>query len=131
MSTLFRKKTGGGAIKWTDVDELITEILGRENISLISIVGGIDSGDKIQASEHTLDASSDGSEKDGRPSTSLYLPAGPDRMVELESGKRTSENEQEESRLREEQTKNQTVISTLLGNKDIEKRTLRRYMKSI
>ena len=42
-------------------------------------------------------------------------------MVELESGKRTSENEQEESRLREEQTKNQTAISTLLGNEDIEK----------
>ena len=100
-------------------------------MSLVSIVGGIDAGDKIQASEHTLDASSDGSEKDGRPSTSSYLPAGPDRMVELESGKRTSENEQEESRLREEQTKNQTVISTLLGNKDIEKRTLRRYMKRI
>ena len=30
---------------------------------------------------------------------------GPDRKVELESGKKTSENEQEESRLREEQTK--------------------------
>ena len=56
-------------------------------MSLVSIVGGIDAGDKIQASEHTLDASSDGSEKDGRPSTSSYLPAGPDRMVELESGK--------------------------------------------
>ena len=52
-------------------------------------------------------------------------------MVELESGKKTSENKQEESRLREEQTKNQTVIPTLLGNKDIEKGTLRRYMKSI
>ena len=38
-------------------------------------------------------------------STSWYLPEGPDSMVELESGKKTSENEQEESRLREEQTK--------------------------
>ena len=37
----------GGAIEWTDVDELITQILGKENISLVSIVGGIDSGDKI------------------------------------------------------------------------------------
>ena len=42
-----RKKTGGGAIEWTDVDELITEILGKENPSLVSIVGGIDSGDII------------------------------------------------------------------------------------
>ena len=30
-----RKKTGGGAIEWTDVDELITEILGKENPSLV------------------------------------------------------------------------------------------------
>ena len=30
-----RKKTGGGAIEWTDVDELITEILGKENLSLV------------------------------------------------------------------------------------------------
>ena len=37
-------KTGGGAIEWTDLDELITEILGKENPSLVSIVGGIDSG---------------------------------------------------------------------------------------
>ena len=100
-----RKKTGGGAIEWTDVDELITEILGKENPSLVSIVGGIDSGDNIQAGEHTLDASSDASEKDSRPSTSSYILVGPDRMAELESGKKTSENEQEESRLREEQTK--------------------------
>ena len=100
-----RKKTGGGAIEWTDVDELITEILGKENTSLVSIVGGIDSGDNIQAGEHTLDASSDASEKDSRPSTSSYTLVGPDRMAELESGKKTSENKQEESRLREEQTK--------------------------
>ena len=101
-----RKKTGGGAIEWADVDELITEILGKENHSLVSMVGGIVSGDNIQASEHTLDASSDASEKDSRPSTSSYLPVGPDRMVQLESGKRTSEKGQEESRLRrEEQTK--------------------------
>ena len=100
-----RKKTrpGTGAIKWADADELITE---KENPSLVSIVGGgIDSGDNIQSGEHTLDASSDASEKDSRPSTSSYILVGPDRMVELESGKKTSENEQEESRLREEQTK--------------------------
>ena len=30
-----RKKTGGGAIEWTDVDELITEILEKENPSLV------------------------------------------------------------------------------------------------
>ena len=100
-----RKNSRGGTAEWTDVDELITEILGKENISLVSIVGGIHSGDKIQASEHTLDASSDASEKDILSSTSSYLPVGPDRKVELESGKKTSENEQEESRLREEQTK--------------------------
>ena len=89
-----RKKTGGGAIEWADVDKLITEILGKENPSLVSIVGGTDSGDNIQASEHTLDdASSDASEKDSRPLTSSYLPVDPDRMVELESGKRTSEKE--------------------------------------
>ena len=60
----------GGAIEWTDVDELITQILGKENISLVSIVGGIDSGDKIQASEHTVDASSDAIFKDSLSSTS-------------------------------------------------------------
>ena len=60
----------GGAIEWTDVDELITQILGKENISLVSIVGGIDSGDKIQASEHAVDASSDAILKDSLSSTS-------------------------------------------------------------
>ena len=100
-----RKKTGCGATEWTDVDELITEIVGKEKPSLVSIVGGIDSVYKIQASAHTLDASSDASEKDSLSSTSSCLPVRPDRMVELESGKKTSENEQEESRLREEQTK--------------------------
>ena len=60
----------GDAIEWTDVDELITQILGKENISLVSIVGGIDSGDKIQASEHTVDASSDAILKDSLSSTS-------------------------------------------------------------
>ena len=87
-----RKKSGGGAIQWTEVDELITEILGKENPSLVSIVGGIDSWDNIQAGEHTLDTSSDASEKDSRPSTSSYLPVGPDKMFELESGKKSSEN---------------------------------------
>ena len=38
-------------------------------------------------------------------------------MVELESGKRTSEKEQEERRLREEQTKEPTVMPTLLGQR--------------
>ena len=60
----------GGAIEWTDVDELITQILGKENISLVSIVGGIDSGDKIQASEHNVDASSDVILQDSLLSTS-------------------------------------------------------------
>ena len=32
-----RKKTGDDAIEWTDVDELITEVLGKENPSLVSI----------------------------------------------------------------------------------------------
>ena len=67
-----RKKTGGGAIEWTDVDELNTQILGKENPSLVSIIGGIDSGDNVQASEHTLDASRDAREKDRISSTSSY-----------------------------------------------------------
>ena len=99
-------------MEWTDVDELKTEILGKENPSLVSIVGGIDSGDNIQASEHTLDTWSFASEKDSLSSTSSYPPVGPDRMAELETGKRTSENEQEESRFkRQEQTKEQTCNS--------------------
>ena len=67
-----RKKTGGGATEWTDVDEPITQILGKENRSFVSIVGGIDSGDNVQASEHTLDASRDAREKDRISSTSSY-----------------------------------------------------------
>ena len=35
----------------TDVEELITEILGKENPSLISVVGGIDSGDNTDPSQ--------------------------------------------------------------------------------
>ena len=128
-----RKKTGGGAIEWTDVDELITEILGKENPSLVSIVGGIDSGDNIQAGEHTLDASSDASEKDSRPSTSSYILVGPDRMVELESGKKTSENEQEESRLREEQTKEPNCNSDTVreqGNREMNiEKVLEQHLK--
>ena len=118
-----QKKTRAcGAIKWADVDELVTEILAKENPSLVSIVGGIDSGDNIQAGEHTLDASSDASEKDSRPSTSSYILVGPDRMAELESGKKTSENEQEESRLREEQTKEPNCNSDTVreqGNREM------------
>ena len=128
-----RKKTGGGAIEWTDVDELITEILGKENPSLVSIVGGIDSGDNIQAGEHTLDASSDASEKDSRPSTSSYILVGPDRMAELESGKKTSENEQEESRLREEQTKEPNCNSDTVreqGNREVNiEKVLEQHLK--
>ena len=112
-----RKKTGDGAKEWADVDELTTKILGKENISLVSIVGGIDSGDNVQASEHTLDASSDAREKDSRSLTSSYLPVDPDRMVELESDKRTSKKQHEESRLRKSKQKNQTVIPTLLGQR--------------
>ena len=129
-----RKKTGGGAIEWTDVDELITEISGKENPSLVSIVGGIDSGDNIQAGEHTLDASSDASEKDSRPSTSSYILVGPDRMVELESGKKTSENEQEESRLREEQTKEPNCNSDTVreqGNREVNiEKVLEQHLKA-
>ena len=129
-----RKKTGGGAIEWTDVDELITEILGKENPSLVSIVGGIDSGDNIQAGEHTLDASSDASEKDSRPSTSSYILVGPDRMAELESGKKTSENEQEESRLREEQTKEPNCNSDTVreqGNREVNiEKVLEQHLKA-
>ena len=128
-----RKKTGGGAIEWTDVHELITEILGKENPSLVSIVGGIDSGDNIQAGEHTLDASSDASEKDSRPSTSSYILVGPDRMAELESGKKTSENEQEESRLREEQTKEPKCNSDTVreqGNREVNiEKVLEQHLK--
>ena len=103
-----RKKTGGAAIA------LITEILRKENPSLVSIVGGIDSGDNIQAWEHTLDASNDTSEKDSRPSTSSYILVGPDRMVELQSGKKLKRNEQEESRVREEQTKEPTIYDEVI-----------------
>ena len=129
-----RKKTRAcGAIKWADVDKLITEILAKENPSLVCIVGGIDSGDNIQAGEHTLDASSDASEKDSRPSTSSYILVGPDRMVELESGKKTSENEQEESRLREEQTKEPNCNSDTVreqGNREVNiEKVLEQHLK--
>ena len=73
---------GAGAIEWTDGDELITEILGKENPYHVSIVGGIDSGDNIQAREHTLDASSGAIEKHSLSSTSSYLPVGPDGVLE-------------------------------------------------
>ena len=65
------------------------------------------------------------SEKDSLSSTSSYLPVRPDRMVELESGK-TSENNQEESRLGEEQRKepncnSDTVREQGPGERNIEK----------
>ena len=49
--TLFEEDWGAGAIEWTGGDELIIEILGKENPYLVSIVGGIESGDNIQARE--------------------------------------------------------------------------------
>ena len=55
LNTPNERRLGAGAIEWADVDELVTEILGKENPSLVSIVGGTDSGDNIQAREHTLD----------------------------------------------------------------------------
>ena len=70
-----------GAIEWTDSDELINEILGKENPYQVSIVSGIDSGDNIQAREHTLDASSGAIEKHSLSSTSSNLPVGRDRVV--------------------------------------------------
>ena len=50
-----KRKTGGGAINWNIIDELVTDILGKDNPSLTSIPGGIDSGDKrmdMQTSNH-------------------------------------------------------------------------------
>lgn len=35
----------------TDVDELITELLGKDNPSLVSVVVGIESGDNTDPSE--------------------------------------------------------------------------------
>ena len=49
--TLFEEDWGAGAIEWTGGDELIIEILGKENPYLVSIVGGIESGDNIQVRE--------------------------------------------------------------------------------
>ena len=45
-------------------------------------------------------------------------------MVELESGKRTSENEQEESRLREEQTKEPNCNSDTVGEQEHRERNI-------
>ncbi|CAB4005254.1 Hypothetical predicted protein [Paramuricea clavata] len=39
-----KRKTGGGAIEWTTIDEQVTDILGKDNRTLTSIPGGIDSG---------------------------------------------------------------------------------------
>ena len=81
-NTLNEGRLGCRCNRVNDGDELITEILGKENPYLVSIVGGIGSGDNIQAREHTLDASSGAIEKHSLSSTSSYLPVGPDRMVE-------------------------------------------------
>ncbi|CAB3984027.1 Hypothetical predicted protein [Paramuricea clavata] len=39
-----KRKTGGRAIEWTTIGELVTDILGKDNPTLTSIPGGIDSG---------------------------------------------------------------------------------------
>jgi hypothetical protein len=38
-------KTGGGAVDWNEMDDVTAEFLGKENPSLTSIAGGIDSGE--------------------------------------------------------------------------------------
>ena len=46
-----QKKTGGGAVEWTDVDEIVTEIVGKlKKISLsrACVAGKIDPGDNLQ-----------------------------------------------------------------------------------
>lgn len=42
-----RKQSGGGAVEWTEVDEAVTEILGKENPFLAAISGGIDPGETL------------------------------------------------------------------------------------
>ena len=42
-----KMKTGGGAVEWNAVDDLVQEILGKDNPTLTSIPGGIDSGDQV------------------------------------------------------------------------------------
>ena len=59
-----------------------------------------------------------------RETADCQLPVGPDRMVEMASGKRNSEEEQEESRLREERTKEPNCNSdTVREQGDREKNT--------
>ena len=58
---------------------------------------------------------------------------GPDRIVESESGKKTSENEQKESRLREEQTKEPNCNSDTVreqGNREMNiEKVLEQHLK--
>ena len=62
-----RKKTGGGAVEWTEIDDIVTEILGKENPSLASIAGGVDTGDSHFASED-MDTDTHNSDKEqGHP----------------------------------------------------------------
>ena len=46
-----KKETGGGSVEWSDIDELIKEILGKGNPTLTSVRGGIDSGDSTTTKE--------------------------------------------------------------------------------
>ena len=58
---------------------------------------------------------------------------GPDRMVELQSGKKLKRNEQEESRVREEQTKEPNCNSDTVreqGNREMNiKKVLEQHLK--
>ena len=66
-----KRKTGGGAIDWNIIDELVTDILGKDNPSLTSIPAGIDSGDKrMDRPQITVDNSDE--DDRGRQSTSTY-----------------------------------------------------------
>ena len=66
-----KRKTGGGAIDWNIIDELVTDILGKDNPSLTSIPGGIDSGDKrMDRPQITIDNSDEDDRE--RQSISTY-----------------------------------------------------------
>ena len=55
-----KMKTGGGAVEWNAVDDLVQKILGKDNPTLTSIPGGIDSGDQVsEESMHMPSTSKD------------------------------------------------------------------------
>ena len=55
-----KMKTGGGAVEWNAVDDLVQNILGKDNPTLTSISGGIDSGDQVsEESMHMPSTSKD------------------------------------------------------------------------